>query len=56
MFAVLALLLISSQQTADSTRYVILNHGRPAGEMRIAKAGDSIVVRSTGRLTREARR
>lgn len=30
---------------ADTLQYVVLNHGRPAGEMRIISAGDSAVVR-----------
>ena len=30
---------------ADSTNYIILNHGRPAGAMSIVSAGDSVVVR-----------
>jgi hypothetical protein len=29
----------------DSVHYIVLNHGRPAGEMHIVKAGDSAVVR-----------
>jgi hypothetical protein len=29
----------------DTTLYVVLNHGRPAGEMRVISAGDSAVVR-----------
>jgi imidazolonepropionase-like amidohydrolase len=29
----------------DSARYVVLNHGRPAGEMIVASAGDSTTVR-----------
>jgi len=45
MVALLALALVASQQTADSTRYIVLNHGRPAGEMRVTSSGDSIVVR-----------
>ena len=30
---------------ADTTLYVILNHGRPAGEMRVISDGDSATVR-----------
>jgi imidazolonepropionase-like amidohydrolase len=30
---------------ADSTAYVVLNHGRPAGEMTVLGHGDSVVVR-----------
>ena len=29
----------------DTTQYVVLNHGRPAGEMRVISDGDSAVVR-----------
>src|ERR1041385_4029959 len=37
LFAIAAL-------TGDTTRYVVLNHGRPAGEMRIARIGDTVAV------------
>jgi imidazolonepropionase-like amidohydrolase len=30
---------------ADTTRYVVLNHGRPAGEMTVVQEGDSVVAR-----------
>jgi imidazolonepropionase-like amidohydrolase len=30
---------------ADTTTYVVLNHGRPAGDMTIARSGESVVVR-----------
>lgn len=29
----------------DSTHYIVLNHGRPAGEMNVVRAGDSTTVR-----------
>ena len=29
---------------ADTTRYVVLNHGRPAGQMTVVREGDSVVV------------
>ena len=45
MVALLALMLVASQRNADSTNYIVLNHGRPAGAMHVASAGDSIVVR-----------
>ena len=45
MAALLALALVASQWTTDSTNYIVLNHGRPAGEMRVVSAGDSVVVR-----------
>jgi hypothetical protein len=32
-------------RAADTTDYVILNHGRPAGEMRVIATGDSVTVR-----------
>ena len=32
-------------QRGDSLEYVVLNHGRPAGYMRVVTAGDSTVVR-----------
>ena len=43
MVAVLALLV--GIGAADSTQFIVVNHGRPAGEMRIVSAGDSVVVR-----------
>ena len=45
MVACLALALALAAPAADSTHYVVLNHGRPAGEMHIVTAGDSVVVR-----------
>jgi hypothetical protein len=30
---------------ADSSSYLVLNHGRPAGEMIVVRAGDSTIVR-----------
>ena len=41
----LALTAGATGQLADTTRYVVLNHGRPAGEMTVARAADSVVVR-----------
>jgi imidazolonepropionase-like amidohydrolase len=41
---VAALALLVSIAPADS-QFIVLNHGRPAGEMRISAAGDSVVVR-----------
>jgi imidazolonepropionase-like amidohydrolase len=29
----------------DTTTYVVLNHGRPAGEMLVIQSGDSVIVR-----------
>jgi imidazolonepropionase-like amidohydrolase len=31
--------------SADTTPYVVLNHGRPAGTMTVVRSGDSVVVR-----------
>ena len=44
MVALFALLLAAST-TADTTNYIVLNHGRPAGDMRVITGGDSVVVR-----------
>jgi hypothetical protein len=41
MFAALFALALA----ADTTSYVVLNHGRPAGEMLVIAAGDTTVVR-----------
>jgi hypothetical protein len=41
----LLLLLALASQRPDTLSYVVLNHGRPAGEMRVIAAGDSAVVR-----------
>jgi len=41
----LILLLTLAAQRADTLQYVVLNHGRPAGEMRVISAVDSAVVR-----------
>lgn len=37
-------LLFAITLPSDTTDYVVMNHGRPAGEMRVATDGDSIVV------------
>ncbi len=39
-----ALLLLSIPVAADSTQYLVLNHGRPAGEMRVVRDADSVLV------------
>jgi hypothetical protein len=41
MFAALFAIALA----ADTTSYVVLNHGRPAGEMLVIAAGDTTVVR-----------
>jgi hypothetical protein len=45
MLAQIALLLAASTLAADTTDYIVLNHGRPAGEMRVVSSDDSVVVR-----------
>jgi imidazolonepropionase-like amidohydrolase len=39
------ILFLLSLALQDTTQYIVLNHGRPAGEMRVISAGDSAVVR-----------
>lgn len=38
-------LLLAASAAADTTNYIVLNHGRPAGDMRVISGGDSVVVR-----------
>lgn len=45
MTSLLLTLLTALTMRADSTYYVLLNHGRPAGEMTVVRAGDSVIVR-----------
>ena len=45
MTSLLLTLLTALTMRADSTYYVVLNHGRPAGEMTVVRTGDSVVVR-----------
>ena len=45
MHTLVAALLAVTQAAADSTHYVVLNHGRPAGEMHVSATPDSVVVR-----------
>ncbi len=47
MRLLLALFLpaLASAQTPDTTSYVVWNHGRPAGEMRVVTTADSATVR-----------
>src|SRR6185503_19993102 len=46
MVVTLALLLaVARPSPTDSAQYIVLNHGRLAGEMRVSGAGDSVVVR-----------
>ena len=40
-----SLLALALATAPDSTAYVVLNHGRPAGDMHVVAAGDSVVVR-----------
>ncbi len=39
------LLAALAASPSDTTKYVVLNHGRPAGEMLVIRSGDSVVVR-----------
>jgi imidazolonepropionase-like amidohydrolase len=41
----LPLLLALTVSVADSTAYVVINHGRPAGEMTVVGRNDSVFVR-----------
>ncbi len=41
----LLVLAVLATAPADTTRYVVLNHGRPAGEMLLIRGGDSLIVR-----------
>jgi hypothetical protein len=45
MIALVGLLVAAVQAAADSTHYLVLNHGRPAGEMHVSTTPDSVVVR-----------
>jgi hypothetical protein len=45
MNTIVALLFAAVTPAADSTHYIVLNHGRPAGEMHVSTTADSIVVR-----------
>src|SRR5215831_15969769 len=42
---VLSLLLLLSAAAPDSTSYILLNHGRPAGAMIVTQRGDTVIVR-----------
>lgn len=44
MQAAFLALALAATPAPDSTVYSVLNHGRPAGEMRIVKTGDSVAV------------
>src|SRR5512140_1171509 len=39
-------LLLAALVATDTAKYVILNHGRWAGDMTVARSGDSVRVRS----------
>ena len=45
LLAALAALAFAHPSAADTTDYVILNHGREAGAMRVVADGDSVLVR-----------
>src|SRR6476619_3546575 len=36
--------LLATVAAGDTTRYVVLNHGRDAGAMVVVRSGDSVVV------------
>jgi hypothetical protein len=38
-------LALAVAASADTTRFAVLNHGRPAGEMLVATTGDTVVVK-----------
>ena len=44
MLTALLSLFAAATIAADTTRYVVLNHGRPAGHMTVVRDGDSVVV------------
>ena len=44
MLSVYITLMAVATFAADTTRYVVLNHGRPAGQMTVVRDGDSVVV------------
>jgi imidazolonepropionase-like amidohydrolase len=35
----------AAASTADTTDYVVLNHGRPAGQMLVIRSGDTVIVK-----------
>ncbi len=41
----IAFLALTFAAVADSTSFIVLNHGRPAGEMLVVAAGDTVVVK-----------
>ena len=41
----LALAVLLGLAAADTTSYIVLNHGRPAGEMLVVATGDTVVVK-----------
>jgi hypothetical protein len=44
MIPVFVSLLAAATLAADTTHYVVLNHGRPAGQMTVVREGDSVIV------------
>jgi imidazolonepropionase-like amidohydrolase len=44
MIPVFLSLLAAATLAADTTHYVVLNHGRPAGQMTVVREGDSVIV------------
>ena len=58
LLAALAALALAAASPRDTVKYVVLNHGRPAGEMLVITAGDTVssaTTTSTGTADREAR-
>lgn len=45
MLSLLLALTTAVAQAADTTRYIVVNHGRPAGDMLVIRNGESLVVR-----------
>jgi imidazolonepropionase-like amidohydrolase len=45
MLGLALLLSLAALPPSDTTSYVVLNHGRPAGEMQVVTRGDTVIVR-----------
>jgi imidazolonepropionase-like amidohydrolase len=45
MLALVLLLVTAASQVSDTTTYVVLNHGRPAGQMLVITTADTVVVK-----------
>src|ERR1051325_7893287 len=42
---ILPLLLAAAAIATDTARYIVLNHGREAGEMTVVRSGDTVAMR-----------